>query len=132
MPADLWNNTLSDNMYAERKQTTGSHRRRPRLRKRYESHPFELYTRQTNKKIIIMNKNLKIVVIMNKNTAYLAFGSELLLVAVRGVSWDLTGPEVQAHHQVSTAHHQQRKEVDQDGHTHMIPATQIPLVTPEL
>lgn len=67
---------------------------------------------------------------------HLALGSELLLVAVGGVSWDLTGPEVQAHHKVSTAHHQQRQEVDQDGHTHMVPATHThahtSLVIPEL
>lgn len=30
--------------------------------------------------------------------AYLAFGSKLLLVAIRRVSWDFTGPEGQSHH----------------------------------
>jgi len=54
---------------------------------------------------------------------YLAFGGQLLLVAVRRVSGDLTGPESESHHQISTSHHQQRQEVDQDGHTHIVPAT---------
>lgn len=51
---------------------------------------------------------------------YLAFGVQLLLVAVRRVPRDLTGPEGQSHHQISTTHHQQGKEVNQDGHTHLV------------
>lgn len=54
---------------------------------------------------------------------YLALGRQLLLVAVRRVSGDLAGPERQPHHQVGTTHHQQRQEVDQHGHTHVVSAS---------
>lgn len=54
--------------------------------------------------------------------AYLALGGQLLLVAVRGVSRDLAGPQGQSHHQVGATHHQQGEEVDQDGHAHIVPA----------
>lgn len=51
----------------------------------------------------------------------LAFGSQLLLITVRWISRDLAGPQSQTHHQVSTAHHQERKEVNQDCYTHVVP-----------
>lgn len=50
----------------------------------------------------------------------LAFSGELLLVAARGVSGNLAGPQAQPHHQISTTHHQQGQEVDQHSHTHIV------------
>lgn len=63
------------------------------------------------------------------NAVYLAFGDQLLFVAIRRVSRDLTGPEGQSHHQISTTHHQQRKKVEQDGYTHIVPTTRHMHVT---
>lgn len=52
---------------------------------------------------------------------YLALGGKLLSVAVGGVSRDLARPQCEAHHQVRTPHHQQRQEVNEDGHAHVVP-----------
>lgn len=38
--------------------------------------------------------------------AHLAFGRDLLMVAVRGVAGDLTGPQCNPHHSVRVADHQ--------------------------
>ena len=59
--------------------------------------------------------------VRSPRAADLAFGDELLLVAVGGVPRDLAGPQRQAHHQVGTAHHHQGKHVEQDDHTHNVP-----------
>ena len=60
---------------------------------------------------------------------HLAFGHQLLPVAVGGVSGDLAGPQGQAHHEVGTSHHQQGQHVDQDHHTHVVPGGRMDRIT---
>lgn len=53
--------------------------------------------------------------------AHLALGRDLLMVTVRGVTGDLTGPQCNPYHSVCIANHQQRQEVDQHSHTDVVP-----------
>lgn len=45
------------------------------------------------------------------------------MVAVGGVARYLACPEGDAHHGVGASYHQERQEVDQDGHAEVIPGT---------
>lgn len=53
--------------------------------------------------------------------AHLALGRDLLMVTVGGVSRDLAGPQCDPYHSVRIANHQQGQEVDQHGHTDVVP-----------
>lgn len=48
---------------------------------------------------------------------------ELLSIAVRGVARYLAGPQSATHHQIGTAHDQQRQKVDKHNHADMVPVS---------
>lgn len=56
--------------------------------------------------------------------AHLALGRDLLVVTVGGIPRDLAGPQCDPYHSVCIANHQQGQEVDQDGHTDVVPVRQ--------
>lgn len=85
----------------------------------------QLYCMQLNVEFFLKKENLNKKQIIQRNVSsehYLSFSDQLLPIAIGGVSRDLTGPEGHPHHQISTTHHQKRQEVDEDGHTHVVPA----------
>lgn len=53
--------------------------------------------------------------------AHLALSGDLLVVTVGGVPGDLAGPQCDPYDSVGVANHQQGQEVDQHGHTDVVP-----------